>query len=100
MVGLHGVKWLPPAADRPVESGQPSDVSSIWRTPDQDRKAPCCRPVISRSQGAEWKALISMYIQSIPLSGDASCAAQNIFCWPPPRTPVSSAIAAKVGAAA
>jgi hypothetical protein len=56
--------------------------------------------VISRSQGAAWKALISMYIQTIPLSGGASCAAQNIFCWPPPRTPVSNAMTAKVGAAA
>ena len=27
---------------------------------------------ISFSQGAEWKALISRYIQAIPLSGDAS----------------------------
>jgi hypothetical protein len=56
---------------------------------------------ISFSQGAEWKALISTYIGTIPLSTDASCApAQSISSGPPPRTPVSSAMIAKVGAAA
>src|SRR5205085_3301180 len=55
---------------------------------------------ISFSQGAEWKALISKYIGTIPLSGDASSApAQSISGGPPPRT-VSSAMIAKVGAAA
>ena len=35
---------------------------------------------ISFSQGAEWNALISTYIGAIPLSGDASCAAeQSVF---------------------
>jgi hypothetical protein len=70
-------------------------------TPDQDRRAPLRRPDISFSQGAEWKALISKYIGTIPLSGDASCAAeQSISGAPPPRTAVSSAMMAKVGAAA
>jgi len=56
---------------------------------------------ISFSQGAGWKALISKYIGTIPLSGDASCAAeQSISGGPPPRTPVNSAMIAKVGAAA
>jgi hypothetical protein len=42
-----------------------------------------------------------MYIQAIPPSGDASCMAeQSISREPPPRTPVSSAMIAKVGAAA
>jgi hypothetical protein len=74
---------------------------SIWRTPDQDRPAPLRRLEISFSQGAEWKALMSKYIGTIPLSGDAPCAVeQSISGGPPPRTPVSSAIIAKVGAAA
>src|SRR5262245_66231429 len=56
------------------------------------------RAEISFSQGAEWKALISMYIGTMPLSGDA--AAQSTSCGPPPRTPVRSAMIAKAGAAA
>lgn len=56
---------------------------------------------MSFSQGGAWKALISTYIGTIPLSGDASCAAEQIISGaPPPRTPVSSAMTAKVGAAA
>jgi hypothetical protein len=56
---------------------------------------------ISFSQGTEWKALISKYIAAIPLSGDAACVAeQRISGAPPPRAPVSSAMIAKVGAAA
>jgi hypothetical protein len=59
------------------------------------------RDEISFSQGAEWKALISRYIGTIPLSGDASwAAAQSMSGGPPPGTPVSSAMIAKVGAAA
>src|SRR6266403_1224004 len=74
---------------------------SIRRTPDQDRRAPLRRPEISFSQGAEWKALISKYIGAIPLSGDASCAAeQSISGGSPPRTLVISAMIAKVGVAA
>jgi hypothetical protein len=56
---------------------------------------------ISFSQGAEWKALISKYIGTIPVSGHASCPdEQSISGEPPPETPVSSAIIANVGAAA
>src|SRR5262245_63216752 len=74
---------------------------SIWRTPDQDRRAPLLRLETSFSQGAEWKALISKYIETIPVSGDASCAAeQSTSVGPPPKTPVSSPMIAKVGAAA
>jgi hypothetical protein len=57
---------------------------SIWRTPDQDRRAPLRRLEISFSQGAEWKALISTYIGTIPLSGDACEAEQGISSAPPP----------------
>jgi hypothetical protein len=54
---------------------------------------------ISFSQGDEWKALISKYIGIIPVSGDACAAAeQRISVWPP-KTSVSRAMIAKVGAA-
>jgi hypothetical protein len=73
----------------------------IRRTPDQDRRAPARRPEISLSQGAEWKALISQYIATIPLSGDAACAAEHIISGEPrPSTLESSAKNANVGAAA
>ena len=58
------------------------------------------RLAISFSQGAEWKTLISKYIGTIPPSGDALAIEHNASGDPPPRTPVSSAIVAKVGAAA
>jgi len=73
---------------------------SIWRTPDQDRRTPLRRLEISFSQGAEWKALISKYIGTIPLSGDARATEQSISAGRPSRAPVSSAMIAKVGAAA
>jgi hypothetical protein len=64
-------------------------------------RVPLRWPETSLSQGAEWKALISKYIGTIPLSGDAACPAeQSILIEPPPRTPVSKAMIAKVGAAA
>jgi hypothetical protein len=57
--------------------------------------------VISLIHGAEWKALISKYIGTIPVSGDASCAAEHsIPGMPPSWIPVRSAMIAKVGAAA
>jgi hypothetical protein len=66
-----------------------------------DPRALLRRLEISFSQGPEWKALISTYMGIIPLSGDASCAAeQSKSGGLPPRTPVSSAMSAKVGAAA
>jgi hypothetical protein len=52
------------------------------------------------SQGVKWKALISKYIGTIPLSGDASCAAEQSMAGGPPSADVSSAMIAKVGAAA
>src|SRR5260370_36161434 len=81
-------------------------VGKVWhclsrRKWDQDRWASLRRLEISFSQGAEWKALISKYIGTIPLSDDESCAVEHIIAiFPPPRTPVSSAMIAKVGAAA
>jgi hypothetical protein len=62
--------------------------------------APVRRLEISLSQGAEWKALISRYIETIPLSGDGSCVAEQSATDGPPPTPASSAMIAKVGAAA
>jgi hypothetical protein len=53
----------------------------------------------SFSQGAEWKTLISKYIGTIPPRGDALAVEHNAS-GEPPRTPVSSAMVAKVGAAA
>ena len=44
---------------------------------DQDGRTPLRRLTISFSQGAEWKALISKYIGTIPLSGDALAAEHN-----------------------
>jgi hypothetical protein len=56
---------------------------------------------ISFSQGAEWKALISEYITTIPSSGDAWCVTeQSISGGPRLRAPVISAMIAKVGEAA
>src|SRR5690349_12139161 len=82
------------------QPGQPVHSGSIRRTPDQRRRAALRRPAISFSQGAEWKALISPYIQAIPPSGDAVCAAeQSRSCGPLPETPASSAMTANVGAA-
>src|SRR5713226_10784894 len=68
--------------------------------PDQDRRVPLRRLEISFSQGAEWRALISMYIGTIPVSGDPCPAEQSISIGRPPRTPVISAMIAKVGVAA
>jgi hypothetical protein len=56
---------------------------------------------VSFSQGAAWKALISQYIAAIPLSGDACCAAaQSMSGGPALEKAISSAMVAKVGAAA
>jgi hypothetical protein len=60
------------------------------RTPDQDRCVPLRRLEIIFSQGAAWKALISKYIGTIPLSGDAARAAEQSISGGPPPTPVSS----------
>jgi hypothetical protein len=72
----------------------------IWRTPDQDRWAPLRRLEISFNQGAEWKPLISKYIGTIPPNGDACAAEQSGSAALPPTAPVTSAMMAKVGAAA
>src|SRR5690348_7794717 len=66
----------------------------------QDLPAALSRLEISLSHGAEWKALISRYIGTIPLSEDVPCISAQSISGLPPRTPVSSAMRAKVGAAA
>jgi hypothetical protein len=59
------------------------------------------RPETNLSHGPRWKAVISRYIATMPVSGDTPCApAQRMSAAPPPRTDVSSAMSAKVGAAA
>ena len=72
---------------------------SFWRTRIRIR-ALLRRLEISFSQGAEWKALISKYIGTIPLSGDPCLPKQSISAGPPGRTPVKRAMIAKVGVAA
>jgi hypothetical protein len=68
---------------------------------DYARPAPFRRLEISFSHGGEWKALISKYIGTIPVSGDASCVAeQSMSGMLPPWTAVSSAMIAKVGVVA
>ncbi|MEH2516924.1 hypothetical protein V1279_002497 [Bradyrhizobium sp. AZCC 1610] len=90
---------------------RPADESTIWLSetggtagsgaqPFAALQTPLRRPEISFSQGAEWKALISKYIGTIPPTGDAFAAEQNVSSGPLPTTAVSSAMIAKVGAAA
>src|SRR5258708_3494103 len=67
---------------------------------DYARRARLRRLEISFSQGGEWKALLSKYIGIIPLSGDVCPAAEHKTSGWLPRAPVSSAMIAKVGAAA
>jgi hypothetical protein len=81
--------------------GRGGSAPAIWPLPDRDPRASLRHLKTSFSQGVEWKALISRYIGIIPLSDDQPCAAeQSISGAPPPPTPVSSAMTAKVGAAA
>jgi len=55
-----------------------------WSKPIcDDRGATLRRREISFSQGAKWNALISTYIGTIPLSGEASCPAEHIMSAPP-----------------
>ena len=69
------------------------------RRPDRDLRA-LRQPEISFSHGAEWKALISKYMEGIPFSGDPCPVEQSNSIEPLPRTLVSSAMIAKVGVAA
>jgi hypothetical protein len=65
------------------------------------KPAPLRRRESSLNQGVKWKALINKYIGNIPVNGDASCAAeQTMSDMLSPWILVSSAIIAKVGAAA
>ena len=92
-----GNRFLKPARPllAPYESlGSPNGL-------DYARRAPFRRLEISFSHGGEWKALISKYIGTIPVSGDASCVAeQSMSGMLPPWTAVSSAMIAKVGVVA
>jgi hypothetical protein len=63
------------------------------------RAVPLRRLTINLTHGAEWKTLISTYMTVIPLNGEASCAAKQIMSAPPAKA-VSSAMNAKLGAAA
>jgi hypothetical protein len=59
------------------------------------------RREISFNHGGEWKALISTYIGTIPVSSDASRVAEHsISCMRFPWIPVSNAMITNVGAAA
>src|SRR3954462_11852589 len=68
--------------------------------PDQIRRPLFRRREISFNQGAEWNALISKYIGTIPLSGDVSDIPEQCISAPPPSTAVISAMIVKAGAAA
>src|SRR5579872_1462738 len=69
--------------------------------PDQASLARPRRRDTSLSHGGVWKALISRYIGAMPPSSDVTGGAgQRIAIAPPPKTPASSAMTAKVGAAA
>jgi hypothetical protein len=57
-------------------------------------------PAISFSQGAEWNALISRYIGTMPPSGDICDAPTQSMSDAPSDMSVNSAMMAKVGAAA
>ena len=80
------------------DSARPSSSRSAM--PGQCPRAPLRRRAISFSQGAEWKALISRYIGTMPLSAKPCPGEQTISMAPPPEMPVSSAMRAKLGAAA
>jgi hypothetical protein len=83
--------------------GPDSMVIGAKRTPTAScilRRLASYRPQISFEHDVEWKAAISRYMSVIPLNVDECCVtAQRIFGSPSPRA-VSSAMRAKVGAAA
>ncbi|MBB4185697.1 hypothetical protein GGE07_002338 [Sinorhizobium terangae] len=66
----------------------------------QDRRPGLRLLATSLSHGPEWKTLISRYIGTIPVKRDASSIDEQCMSADPPRTLVSSAMIAKVGAAA
>ncbi len=61
---------------------------------------PLCRRETSCSQGVKWNALISTYIGTFHSAATPHAAEQSKSSGPPPKTPVSSAMMAKVGVAA
>ena len=74
--------WLP--VSRIDEQGRAAScrLLPIAAAPDQGRRTARRRPEISFSQGAAWNALMSRYIGTIPLSGDACAAEQSISAAP------------------
>ena len=54
-------------------------------TLDQDRQVPLRRPAISFNQGAEWKALISRYIGTIPPRCNALRVEHSVSSGPAPK---------------
>jgi hypothetical protein len=56
--------------DRLSAQRRKNTVSAVVQGPRDDRRAPRRWRDMSFSQGAEWKALISTYIRTIPLNGD------------------------------
>src|ERR1700751_5075860 len=97
--------WLSPKDGRANENPTPDsrpmpDFSSRFRYRMAPQQPLLPRPPISRSQGARWNALINRYIGTMPPSGEACMAEQSMSGAPVPDSAVSSAIAAKVGAAA
>ena len=92
------LRRLPRRLGERVRSAGGADLAVLSALARSGERA--CGWRISFSQGAAWKALISTYIGTIPLSGDVCAGAQSMSAAPPPRTPVSSAMMAKVGAAA
>jgi len=102
---------LPPdhrgSTGRPATEDGASEVSHVKGRCDcglpegrQARQVPLRQLAISLSHGAKWKVLISRYIGTIPVNGQASCAAEHMSGMPTPWSPVSSAMMAKAGAAA
>jgi hypothetical protein len=88
-------------APRNFQRRQMTVHSSDTRNMPPLSPAPPSRQKIRFSHGGEWKALISKYIETIPVSGHASCVAEQSMSGEPlPWIPVTSAMIAKVGAAA
>ena len=101
-----------------ADSDVPPNLSSLWRWGDiatasaedagssvgNDGHASGVDAFVTRpasfTQGAEWKTLISRYIGTMPLNGDAPCAAEQRISAGPPCAAVCKAMSAKTGVAA
>ena len=87
--GRSADKRFPPAAVR-CDVRRPADGEALLPQPAKagagsnhrqpaDQQAPLRRLPISRSQGAEWKALISRYIVTMPFSGEPPGSDEQII---------------------